>query len=327
MVNPTSERLFFDTDVLPERDRFPAFCEEIIRRYAAVDIVVRDQSPFRGTIALQRAGTVDIGYITGTPGSSYIRAPKLLRDGDDALCILLWQSGSAIQTQFDHPQTLTPGDGIVCDNAHSGALHIMSTSQIWNLRVPRSKITNLVPRLDQLAGAKLARDPVALRLLFACLSGTRSLDLIGGGRAALLYDEHIIGLIALALGAEGDQRVLAEERGVRAARRVAVIREIENFSGDPGLSASTIAVRLGITPRYVHLLLEETGRTFSQHVLEKRLEKAAAQLRDPRQFDRNIADIAFAAGFADLSQFNRAFRRHFGDTPSDVRANSGKRRT
>jgi AraC-like DNA-binding protein len=76
---------------------------------------------------------------------------------------------------------------------------------------------------------------------------------------------------------------------------------------------------LGITPRYVHLLLEETGKSFTHHVLERRLEKAAALLRDPQLRRRKIADIAAEAGFADLSYFNRAVRRRFGATPSDIR--------
>jgi AraC-like DNA-binding protein len=37
---------------------------------------------------------------------------------------------------------------------------------------------------------------------------------------------------------------------------------------------------------------------------------------------RSIAEIAYAAGFGDLSTFNHAFRRHFGCTPSDVRRRS-----
>jgi AraC-like DNA-binding protein len=76
---------------------------------------------------------------------------------------------------------------------------------------------------------------------------------------------------------------------------------------------------LGVTPRYVHLLLEETGKSFTHHVLERRLERAAALLRDLRWHNRKIADVAAAAGFNDLSYFNRAFRRRFGATPSDVR--------
>lgn len=74
-----------------------------------------------------------------------------------------------------------------------------------------------------------------------------------------------------------------------------------------------------MTPRYVHLLLEETGKTFTHHVLERRLQKAAALLADPRWCERRIADIALAAGFTDLSHFSRAFRRRYGATPSDAR--------
>jgi AraC-like DNA-binding protein len=37
-----------------------------------------------------------------------------------------------------------------------------------------------------------------------------------------------------------------------------------------------------------------------------------------------IIDIAFTAGFGDVSHFNRMFRRRYGETPSDVR--SGSRR-
>ena len=76
---------------------------------------------------------------------------------------------------------------------------------------------------------------------------------------------------------------------------------------------------LGVTPRYVHLLLEETGKSFTHHVLQQRLERAAALLRDPQLRHRKIADIAAEAGFTDLSYFNRAFRRYYSATPSDIR--------
>jgi AraC-like DNA-binding protein len=121
--------------------------------------------------------------------------------------------------------------------------------------------------------------------------------------------------------ADGDeQREPLDEPGLRAARRAAILREIERRSADPDLSALTIARQLGITPRYVHLLLADTGKSFTHHVLERRLERAAALLRNPGWRHRKIADIAAEAGFADLSYFNRAFRRRFGATPSRMRA-------
>ena len=43
-------------------------------------------------------------------------------------------------------------------------------------------------------------------------------------------------------------------------------------------------------------------------------------LIDPRRRAQKIAAVAFECGFADVSYFNRAFRRHYGVAPSDVRA-------
>ncbi len=108
----------------------------------------------------------------------------------------------------------------------------------------------------------------------------------------------------------------------RGTRCAAILRAIESRSGDPNLSAITVAKMLGITPRYVHLLLEATGKSFTHHVLERRLERAAALLRDPRWRYRKIADVAAEVGFSDLSYFNRAFRRHYGMTPSAMRGES-----
>jgi AraC-like DNA-binding protein len=45
-------------------------------------------------------------------------------------------------------------------------------------------------------------------------------------------------------------------------------------------------------------------------------------LSNPLLAERTISTIAYETGFGDLSHFNRAFRRRYGETPSDVRARS-----
>ena len=303
-----SDRLFFNTDALPERDRFPAFCEEVIRRYTGLDIKKRDESLFRGAIELQRVGEIDFG-VFATSAANFDRSPHLVRDGDDGLIFMLSQSGISCQTQRDDNRVIENGNGVICDCGYSGGLHMVTDSKFWSLKVPRNRIIDLLPGSNHLAGAKLDNDPMARRLLFGYLSGTHHLDFSSGGRAAQLYDTHIIDLLVLALGPERDTIELLERRGVGAVRRAAILHEIENRLGDPNLSATAVAMQLGITPRYLRLLLEETGRSFSEHVLEKRLTRAAALLRDPRQWGRKISAIAFACGFGDLSHFNHAFRR------------------
>ena len=293
------------------------YCEEIGRRYIGLDFRTRDQARFRAKLVLQRAGLVDIVHSSGVAYDS-VRTPQLVRDGDDSLCVVLLGCGSAHQTQCGNDHELAAHTAILCDGGYVGQCNFITDAQFWSLRIPRREITEVLPRVTRFAGAKLDKDITAQRLLFSNLHAIFDIPL-NAGRASELYGEHIIDLVAFALDVEGEGRALAEERGVRAARRVAILREIERRSGDPGLSALTVALLLGITPRYVHLLLEETGKSFSHHVLERRLDKAAGLLRDPRSRNRKIADVAAEAGFGDLSHFNRAFRRRYGTTPSDVR--------
>jgi AraC-like DNA-binding protein len=313
-------RMYFNTDALPERDRFPMYCEEIGRRYIGLDFRTQDQSRFSAKLALQRAGLVDVMQSSNVALDS-VRTPQLVRDGDDSLCVVLLESGSAHQSQCGNDHELAPRTAILCDAAYAGACNFITDAQFWSLRIPRHKITGLLPRVTRFAGVKLDKDLAAQRLLFGYLHVILNIPL-SADSATEFYGEHIIDLVALALGAEGEARTVAQERGARAVRRTAILREIERRSGDPDLSAIKIALLLGVTPRYVHLLLEETGKSFTHHVLERRLERAAALLRDPRSWHRKIADIAAEAGFTDLSYFNRAFRRCFGATPSDIRASA-----
>ena len=138
--------------------------------------------------------------------------------------------------------------------------------------------------------------------------------------ATELTGQYLADMVALALCASPDGARIAEGRGLRAGRLQAVLDEIARRAGEPAFGAADVARRLNVTPRYVHLLLEETGATFSEHVLRRRLERAHDRLRGVHGSRARIADIAYEAGFSDLSHFNRSFRRRFGVTPSDARA-------
>jgi AraC-like DNA-binding protein len=74
------------------------------------------------------------------------------------------------------------------------------------------------------------------------------------------------------------------------------------------------------------MLFEQEGTTFSQFVIGQRLIRAHRMLTDPRFADRSITSVAFDAGFCDLSYFNRAFRKCYGGTPSEIRAEAIRRK-
>jgi AraC-like DNA-binding protein len=108
-------------------------------------------------------------------------------------------------------------------------------------------------------------------------------------------------------------------RRVRVARLHAIKTDIAGHASDGDLSIANIAARHRLTPRYVQRLFESEGTTFTHFVCDQRLD-AACRILAGRPFDRKrIGDIAFEAGFSDLSYFNRAFRRRFGSSPSELR--------
>jgi AraC-like DNA-binding protein len=130
-------------------------------------------------------------------------------------------------------------------------------------------------------------------------------------------------LIALTLGASEDATALAEERTIPAIRLRAIKSDIVANLEDERLTVGAVAARHRVTPRYVHRLFEREGITYTQFVLRQRLERAYRILRDPRFAAMSISSIAYEVGFGDLSYFNRAFRRQFQCTPSEVK-NGGR---
>jgi AraC-like DNA-binding protein len=186
------------------------------------------------------------------------------------------------------------------------------------LIVPRGQLLELAPGAEDLVAKPVAGDVIRhLRRYLGILLGSE-----GIGSDPVLNDHvgaTLIDLVALALGASGDRAQVAAERGQRAARLRTIKADIAANLGQPDLSVTTIAAHEGVSPRYVQLLFETEGTTFSEFVLWERLVRAHRMLTDPLYGGRTIAAVAFEAGFGDLSYFNRAFRRRYGASPSEVR--------
>ena len=106
---------------------------------------------------------------------------------------------------------------------------------------------------------------------------------------------------------------------MRAARLQAIKADIENEPAQD-VSLAVLAARHRLPLRYVRRLFEEEGTTFTEFVLSRRLARAHRMLIRPRAAALKISIIAAEAGFNNLSYFNEVFRRRYGTTPSDVRA-------
>ncbi|WP_267212124.1 helix-turn-helix domain-containing protein [Chelatococcus asaccharovorans] len=94
---------------------------------------------------------------------------------------------------------------------------------------------------------------------------------------------------------------------------------ISSHLSNTELGPEFVAERLGISARHLNRLFGGEQVTVSEYIRNKRLDCAHRDLSDTGQASATIGEIAYRWGFADLGNFNRAFRHRFAVTPSDVR--------
>lgn len=210
------------------------------------------------------------------------------------------------------------GEAYLRANDRPGGLTMTGEApSILNIAIPHQR---LAPILREPPG-QLQKPPPSPSLTLL-IRYVRMLLREGGDlppEAAVLASDHVRDLMALVLGATPDAAESAKKGGLRAARLQAVKADIAANVGDPRLSLDWLAARHGISPRYLRALFYGEGTSLTDYVLEIRLSHAHRLLTRDHLDDRNIATIALASGFGDLSWFHQTFRRRFEMTPADVR--------
>jgi AraC-like DNA-binding protein/ligand-binding sensor protein len=84
------------------------------------------------------------------------------------------------------------------------------------------------------------------------------------------------------------------------------------------LSLAMVAQASGASVfHFCKVFKKTTGLKFTDYVARVRLEDAKSQLLNP---NRRVSEIAYDVGFQSLTQFNRMFKRVFGQSPSEFRA-------
>lgn len=109
-----------------------------------------------------------------------------------------------------------------------------------------------------------------------------------------------------------------ELQGTHQRRMQGVLSHIETHLAED-LSLTRLARLAAFSPFHFHRIFQAwTGETLKSFVRRRRLETSAARLVQHPQ--DKVVDIARACGFVSPESFSRAFREHFGRSPSQWRA-------
>jgi AraC-like DNA-binding protein len=310
----------FDTEPLPERDRLAFVRDFWGRAVQKLDMVPLTETPYHAK-----------GFVRVLPGLRIadcitdplrIERTKALMDDGSEDAMLLLRSGNALVSQLGREVPLQAGEAIIVSSAEVRTTSFLTVTETLTLPLSRQAMAPLVRNLED-AFMRPVRNAAALRML----TGYVDMFEVGGVDNGTLPPPelqrmvvaHIQDLMSLVIGATREAAEVAHGRGVRAARLAAIRADVLANLTQVRLSPKLMAQRHGVSERYVYALFEESGISFHTFVAEERLKRALAMLRDPGCDELKISDIALETGFGDLSTFNRAFRRRFGDTPRGIR--------
>ena len=272
---------------------------------------IADQ-PFQGTIARADADPVTVSRVTASK-HTVLRLPShIARSSDDLSFINLQLRGIGRYAQRGHEQVCGPGDLAIVDTTEPFEIANCRDFELFCFAIPRKLLPRGFferPRLT-LATTEVGR---ALSRALAC-------------HAELCLTSEVPDILLSASGAHIVDLVshapCAIEEGPAGRLNAPVLMSmmldhIEHRSSESDLSAATLARTFRCSERYVHKLFASTGRSVGEHVNDRRIAACVRNLLvEPK---RTIADIAFAAGFRDISHFNRLFKRINGTSPRDFR--------
>ena len=268
--------------------------------------------PFEGAISKVNAAPVQISLVTAT-GHTVLRLASHIASSTDDLCFVNLQlEGLGSTTQRGHEQISAPGDLALADTTEPFEIAHISDFKLFCFAIPRRLLTKRLfdrPRLNLSATE-------GGRALSRTLAGYAELCLSGGRIPSDLVGAHISELVSHAPDILSD---MPAERVHTPVLLSMMLDHIDRRNGDSELSAATLAAKFRCSERYVHRLFATTGRSVGEHVNEKRIAACARELLDRNSAQRTIAEIAFAAGFRDISHFNRLFKRCHGLAPREFR--------
>lgn len=229
--------------------------------------------------------------------------------------------------------------GIECANGKEALHELLSTSKTYDLVV--SDI--MMPEMDGFmllrtikSNCQLSHLPVIL--LTGETAVANRLEGLHKGADAFLAKPFIMeelqatinNLIARAQnlerkfsGTDQERKEKVEQRDIADIDKQLMDRVMQSVNrnlSDSDFSVEQLAEDAGLSRSQLHRKMKElTGMSPSDFVRNLRLEQAARLLRERRV---NVSQVAYSLGFNSLGNFSKAFKHHFGISPSEYAASN-----
>jgi AraC-like DNA-binding protein len=302
----------WSTDDVHPRDRVAYWVDGLSEAITHVDCEPRREAPFSAEIRADSAGEVRCATYSSV-AQIVARSPrKIAHRPADMLTLGVQLGGHGFGSQDGRDLALRPGDLVLYDMTRPFRLAFSGSFVRTTLIFPRAALLRRLGSAERFIGRRIDGTVGVGGMLSPLVRELPSrLDTIPGSVRERVAD-NLLDLIATAL--------LSDE-GAPLSTGMTLVRAklwIETHLGE-ALSAERIAAGCRLSARHLNRLFEREGTSLMRYVWDRRLTRCQRDVTDPAMRGRPVGELAFAAGFNDLSHFSRAYRARYGCTPRDAR--------
>ena len=273
---------------------------------------------FNGRMRHLELADIRLAVADSTPAIVTHSRAQASRCQDAYFMLHLQLSGSSFNQQTGREATLSPGCLTLFDSTRPYSVAFSHPTSILVARIPRSLMREYVTCPEALTLIPLSSSNPAIWLAARFMRDLwRKSAAVASQPSARHINEGLMNLIAAAYASTRDAKVEGSPHA--AVVRIRLLEHIESNLRNPELTPAVIARMGHVSTRYLHLLFEQQGESVRRYVQRRRLEECARVLRDRLRNSKSVTEIACEQGFNSTSQFCRAFREHYGVTPTEYR--------
>ena len=313
VAQPDGRRRWSTEEVEPHR-ALAYWRDTVCDRFLDLEIDTPSRPAFRATLDQVELGAATASFIHASTQTVRRTRAKIARTDESLFVLMQLRRGQMQLRQQGRLAHVAAGESVLINATEPYELDCPGPSSALVLRMPQPWLGQWLPGAERHAVRQFAQEgwSGALNAALASLEAD-ACDTLALPHGAVA--DQLAALLTLAIGR--DTAPKPDRRLITALRQ-----SLREALHDPALTPLALAARHQISKRRLHYAFAEAHTTFSEQLLQLRLEQARSLLVDPRQATLPVAEVAARCGFLDPSHFARRFRRQFGQSPLHCRASA-----
>lgn len=302
------------TDTAPSNEAFAYWRDVLAQHFVHLRPERVGLGPFRSTIEAQQLEGYSFSRVHAAPQRVHRAMREIARSPYDLVFLNLHLRGEGSFCQEGDELVLNPGDLFILDAVRPFELGCEGGVTQISLKVPRQILGERMRHPERARGTRIAGTSHIGKLLGGYIKTLWQRDEAEQKAGHPWAMDHLFSLVAYEVDRRHGDAALPR-RAARAGIYACAVSYIGEAHGMPELTPRSVAHAVGTSLRTLQNIFAERQDAISRHIQNRRITTVARWLADPAMREQTIGELAFMAGFCELSHFTHAFVRAYKETP------------